>query len=159
MLGRKPVIHRHHRQPGFCPDLGADIVMAVQPADNEAAAVQIDHYWRPAGIDAAGHAGHAAVFGADAGGIAAVELPAHGVIDLALARDRESRGLRRIEGIGATDEGPGRGVDKGLVIRGCHRAPVAAVLSHHGQPAAGPQRRDRSAITGEMPRSQPNFAA
>ena len=42
VLGRQPVVDRHHLDAGPRAELGADVVMAVQPAEDEAAAVEID---------------------------------------------------------------------------------------------------------------------
>ena len=43
MLGRQAVVDRDQREPGPGHDLGADIVVAVEVAEHEAAAVQIEH--------------------------------------------------------------------------------------------------------------------
>ena len=46
MFGRQAVIDRQHAQPRRRADLGANVIMAVQPAHHKTAAVQIDHLRR-----------------------------------------------------------------------------------------------------------------
>ena len=44
MFGRQPVVECDHRDFGARREVGADAVMAVQPADDETAAVEIEHH-------------------------------------------------------------------------------------------------------------------
>ena len=76
MFGGKTVIDRNQRQIHLRGDLGADVVVAVQPAKHEAASV-IEHQHRPRG------AGFAAVIEAQGnvpGGPRALQVADHGQV-------------------------------------------------------------------------------
>ena len=79
------------------------------------------------GVDAAGDAGDGLVVGGHAGRVGGVEGAAHPVVDRPLLGDGEGGGVGGVGGVGFLDEGPGGGVDEGLVVG----------LGHGGSPLAG----------------------
>lgn len=54
--------------------------------------------------------------GGHSGRVRGVEGRAHPVVDRPLVSDGEGRGVFRVGGVGLLDEGPGGGVDEGLVV-------------------------------------------
>ena len=120
VLGCEPIVDGHGLEAGALADLGADIVMALEAAENEAAAMVVDDDRRAIGLLVAIDADRNVVagardrggLGADAVGIAGEELAAHPVVDVALLVDRVVDRIGRIEGVRALDEGPGLGVDQ-----------------------------------------------
>ena len=73
VFGCQSVINADNLQPGSGADFGADIIMAVQPAQDEATAMQIDNRWFCAGVAAARNASDGLITRGDAKGIAPVE--------------------------------------------------------------------------------------
>ena len=122
VFGGQTVIDADDCQTGMGTDFCANVIVAVQIAHDETAAVQVNDGWLRAGVDAAGDACDGLIMRGDAGRIAAVERPAHGIIDAALVGDASIGGIFRKAGVRARNEGPGRGVDKGLIICRCHDA-------------------------------------
>ena len=118
MFRRQAVVDGDNGQPGGRADFGTDVVMALQPADHETPAMQVNDAWRGAGIDPARHPCDTLVPGRHPGGIAAEEDPAHPVIDGALFGDCQRCGVRWIGRLGEANKAPGRLVDQGGIV--CH---------------------------------------
>jgi hypothetical protein len=111
MLRAQPVIDRDHGAAGRLCKLGADVIVAFQPADDEAATVIIDHrhwsgafgqvsplWYRAAGaVDGFVRHHYPGRAGLAKGG-------AHLVIDPALVLDAELDGVRRVIAIGPGDK-------------------------------------------------------
>ena len=119
------------RNVRLCAELGADIVMAVQPTENEAAAMDIEHHRglvrRRTAVDADRDAvrrrGNGGRLRRHALRVAGEELAAHPVVDRALLGDRVVDRVGRVIRIGPLDEGPGLGVDEGFVVGHAGSAP------------------------------------
>lgn len=122
MFGGEAVVDADYREPGTLADFGADIIMAMQAAKNIAAAMQVNQRGLRAGVDAAGHACNGFIASGDTSGVAAMKAAGHGIIDCPLFGDAAVGGIGWIAGICARYEGPGRGVDKALIICRCHAA-------------------------------------
>lgn len=118
VFGGKAVIDGDHAKTSCSANFGADVIMAFQPADNKAAAVEIDHGHGGSalGVGAAGDIGVGFIACGDARRIACVKGAAHLVVNRALLGDRHVDGVGGIEIRGLVDEVPGRAVDKLLVI-------------------------------------------
>ena len=121
MFRGQAVVGANHSQAGGGPDFSADVVMAFQPADNEASAMQIQDRRRGPGEDAAGHPGNCTVLSHHAGRISAVEGTTHPVIDSALLCDGKACDIRGIGVFTGLDEGPGCSIDQGCVVHGTSR--------------------------------------
>ena len=106
---RQAVIDADHAKSGGIADLGADVIVTVQPADHETATMKI-HYIRGgrAGlIDPHRHASQHHVLRGDAFGAARVKSPAHPVIDGALLVGAEPGRVLGVVAGGPFDERPG----------------------------------------------------
>lgn len=123
MFRRQPVVGRQHGKAGTGANLGADVVMAVETAKHEAAAVIVDdHRLRRLARqlvapdrDRLIAGGNRAVAGFDACGSACVECPAHRVIDRPLLVDRQIH-FGRIPCVDPVDIGPQRRVEQRRVF-------------------------------------------
>jgi hypothetical protein len=116
VFGGEAVVGRDDGQAGCGADVGADPVVGVEAADHVAAAVEVEDGRLGARVDPAGDAGDGLVVGGHSGRVGGVEGRAHPVVDRPLVGDGEGRGVLGVGGVGLFDEGPGGGVDEGLVV-------------------------------------------
>ena len=120
----KAIIDRDDAMACAVADLGADVVMAVQAAQNKAAAVVVDN-GDPAVLYRIGPARDAAigaVLHRHACGARHPEISAHGVIGRAVICHRHAGGIRRIALIQPPDIGPHLRVDQTLIVCLAHAA-------------------------------------
>ena len=126
VLGGESVIHGYDDMAGASADFRADAVMAVEPAEDEPAAVQIKHHrLRSAGglrvfthRDRRCRARKRNVPDRHALRAAGVESLAQAVVDAALPGEVETGRVRRVMGDRFVDEGPGFLVDQSVIGSG-----------------------------------------